>query len=251
MPIYLWAPLIKGGEEMKKVEYEGFRCPEYVPAECCPERIDQPCFSSPNTCLPQERLEELEAQIMKINQILLDLSLSNEREPNEIFQRAFDGLIGQEVKVVIDCPQKKNPDKRVKRQGKVFLVGFDFVVLRNSKNREVIVPFEKIKKIKLRGRYAVPDDQEALIDIEPCLRRRLTFNFGETVSSSPELIQLFFRLRLKIYLLLLVNKRIKVRLEDQSMKGIFSNVNDETLTICIDDEKREIPIDNIFFLVVL
>ncbi|AXI10090.1 hypothetical protein CV093_15555 [Oceanobacillus sp. 143] len=244
---------------MEKVECE--RCPEFVPAgapddfcipeECCPERIDQPRFPSPTSCLPQEQLEELEVNISEANQILLDLGLSNEREPNEIFQRAFDGLVGQRVAVKIDCPLLSNPDKIVTRRGRVFLVGFDFVVLRNKANREVIIPFEKIQKIRLSGRFAEPIEEEALDDIEPCFRRRLTFNFGETVASSPELIQIFFRLRLRIYLLLLVNQRIRVRLENKFMRGTLFDVHEETITLRVGKKEREIPINNICYFVVL
>jgi hypothetical protein len=71
------------------------------------------------------------------------------------------------------------------------------------------------------------------------------------VSSSPELIQIFFRLRLKIYLLLLVNKRLKVRLEDEIMYGDLMDLNEETITLSVGNKKRIIPLDTICFFVVL
>lgn len=261
---------------------EGFNCPEFVPAdepddfcipeECCPPRLNQPKYPSPNSCLPEEQLEDLEARIRQANQLLLDLGLSGEREPNEIFQSAFDGLVGQRVRVEIECsakeaetngigieseasegePEEKEveSEEKIVKSGRVMLVGFDFVVLRSRKGREIIIPFEVIQKIKFCGRYAEPGDEPRLNDIDPCFRRRLTFYFGETVSSSPELIQIFFRLRLRIYLMLLVDKRVKVVLEGKKMKGTLFDVHRETITLKLK-KKREIPLNNICYLVVL
>ncbi len=242
-----------------------FNCPEFVPAdapddfcipeECCPPRIKTPKFPSPNSCLPEEQLEELEARIRQANQLLLDLGLSGERTPDEIFQRAFDGLVGQEVRVELNCPVSEEVTRNIVKRGRVMLVGFDFVVLRNKNGKEIIIPFEKINKIKLNGRFAEPNDEAELNDIEPCFRRRLTFRFGETVSSSPELIQIFFRLRLRIYLMLLVNKKLKVRLEGEKVKGILFDVHRESLTLKVKRKKKkikmEIPLNNICYLVVL
>ncbi|MFT4412451.1 hypothetical protein ACLM5H_01200 [Fredinandcohnia humi] len=239
-----------------------FRCPEFVPVnapddfcipeDCCPRRKKEPKFPSPNSCLPLDELEELEERIALANQLLLNLALSEQREPNEIFQRAFDGLVGQEVSIEIDCPLAKNPEKNTIRAGRVFLVGFDFVVIRNRNDREVIIPFEKIKLINLdKGRFAEPIDEPQLLDIEPCLRRAITFNFGEKVASSPELIQIFFRLRLTIYILVLVSKKVKVNIDGESMVGNISEVHEESLTIKIKENNREIPLDNICFITVL
>ncbi|MBE4909417.1 hypothetical protein IMZ08_15300 [Bacillus luteolus] len=246
---------------------EGFNCPEFVPAdapddfcipeECCPPRIKQPMFPAPTSCLPEEQQEELEARIKQANQLLLDLGLSGERTPDEIFQRAFDGLVGQKVRVEINCPVSEEVDRNIIKRGRVMLVGFDFVVLRNKNGKEIIIPFEVVNTIKLNGRFAEPNEESELTEIDPCFRRRLTFRFGETVSSSPELIQIFFRLRLKIYLMLLVNKRLKVRLEGEKIKGTLFDVHRETLTLKIKKKKKkkkkkmEIPLNNICYLVVL
>ncbi|QOR67623.1 hypothetical protein IM538_05640 [Cytobacillus suaedae] len=245
---------------------EGFNCPEFVPAdapddfcipeECCPPRIQQPKFPSPNSCLPEERLEELEAKIRQANQVLLDLGLSEERTPDEIYQRAFDGLIGQKVLVEINCPVSEEVQRNIIKCGIVTLVGFDFVVLRNKNEKEIIIPFGVINKIKLKGRFAEPNEENSLNEIDPCFRRRLTFRFGETVSSSPELIQLFFRLRLKIYLMLLVNKRLMVRIEGKKIRGTLFDVHRETLTLKKKikvkkkkkNKKMEIPQNNICYL---
>ncbi|MEH7238319.1 hypothetical protein [Bacillus sp. JJ1562] len=246
----------------KKNECVDFRCPEFVPAnapddfcipeDCCPRRKKQPKFPSPNSCLPLDELEELEARIALANNFLLDLALSEQREPNEIFQRAFDGLVGQKVSIEIDYPLEQNSEKNTIRTGRVFLVGFDFVVIRNRNDREVIIQFEKIKLIKLnKGRFAEPIDKPQLLDIEPCLRRGITFNFGEKVASSPELIQIFFRLRFTIYILVLVGKKVEIDIDGESMVGVISEFHEESLTINMKDNHREIPLNNICFITVL
>lgn len=258
-------PIMKGGEyKMKKNKRQtNFHCPDCVPAnapddfcipeECCPDQIDQPKIPSPNSCLPLDELDKLRARARETNQLLLDLALSHQREPREIFQRAFDGLVGLNIKVEIDCPLVDIPEKNIDRTGKVSLVGFDFVVLRkrNRNKSEVIIPFDRIIKIKSeKGRFAEPSHEPELIDIEPCLRRALTFNFGEKVASSPELIQIFFRLRLNIYLLLLVGKKVKVSLAGKNIEGTIVEVNKESITLKMKKRIKEIPINNVCFITV-
>ncbi|MBM7659722.1 ribosome maturation factor RimP [Bacillus mesophilus] len=231
-----------------------FRCPEFVPAnapddfcipeECCPDKIPQPKFPSPNSCLSEEELEEVEANLEEVNNLLLDLGLSGEREPNEIFKEAFDGLVGQQVIVKLNCPSLIREGKNMSVKGRVYLVGQDFVLLKRKKS-DVLVRFKQVLLIKLKNRYAEPESEARLNDIDPCFRRRLTFNFGEVVSSSPELIQLFFRLNLKIYLMLLIGETVKVSLDGRKMKGKICEVHDESFTIKMKKKEREIPMNNV------
>ncbi|WP_456275835.1 hypothetical protein [Bacillus sp. AK128] len=237
-----------------------FRCPEFVPAnapddfcipeECCPEQIPQPKYPSPNSCLPEEELEEVEANIEAVNELLLNLGLSGEREPNEIFKEAFDGLVGQQVIVKLICPSLIRDGKNMSIKGRVYLVGQDFVLLKRKKS-DVLVRFEQVLLIKLKNRFAEPESEARLSDIDPCFRRSLTYNFGEVVSSSPELIQLFFRLNLKIYLMLLIGEKVKVSLDGRKMKGKVCEVHDESFTIKMKSKEREIPINNVCKIAVL
>ena len=80
-----------------------------IPESCCPERIKADQLPSPNSCLPEDELRELEAKIDAANELLLDLALSNER-PEEARRKSFEGLIGQIVRVEIDCSERSgNP----------------------------------------------------------------------------------------------------------------------------------------------
>ena len=85
-------------------------------------------------------------------------------------------------------------------EGRVTLAGFNFVVLQEEEIISIL-PYSQIETIKPNGRFAEPYPEPELSEIDPCLRRDLTFHFGEVVSSSPELIHLFFRIHLDVYLL--------------------------------------------------
>ncbi|MBY0095886.1 hypothetical protein [Mesobacillus maritimus] len=276
-----------------------------IPRECCPERILTPLYPSPNSCLPHEELEELEARIEEGNRLLLDLGLSDRgngfdddfAELNEEARmRAFDSLVGQIVRVKIECeaeeeveeenevvgstPGGSNTIKKViakrrvgrlsrkkkkvlkeslkrtrvpantrqtKRtvEGRVHLVGRNFVLLKST-DKEIFIPLLKVCSIYLKNRFARPANEADLLCIDPCFRRALTFRFGETVASSPELIQLFYRIPLNIYLLLLEGKRIRVRLADTIVVGTLIKVEKEQIRLSLkNDKERTISLNQI------
>ncbi|MFA1818901.1 hypothetical protein ACDX78_01640 [Virgibacillus oceani] len=238
------------------------RCPEFTPAGtsndfcipdyCCPDKIEQPQLTSPTSCMPQEQLEELEENIAQVNQILLDLALSGKRDNNQIFQRAFDALVGKKVTIIINCPRLDGGRGSIERIGRVSLVGFDFVAIRDKEKQMIIIPFQKVHKIKLSGSYAeiVNENEEELENIDPCLRRKITFQFGKIVSSSPVLIQNFFRLRLVNYLLLLVDKKVGIRFEDEFINDHINHVNRENVSFCSNKNKSDNLINSICYIVV-
>jgi hypothetical protein len=284
-----------------------------IPEECCPERIPTPLYPSPNSCLPHEELEELEARIEEANRLLLDLGLSERGNGfdddfvelnEEARMRAFDGLVGQIVKVKIDCEaeaeadaeeQEQGPEvvgstttgsrrvKRVKAKrragfysrkkkkvlrgslkrtkvqakleqtkrtvvGRVHLVGRNFVLLKNEE-KQIFIPLLKVCSVILENRFATPVNEEDLLCIDPCFRRALTFQFGETVAASPELIQLFYRIPLNIYLLLLEGKRVRVRLADRLVVGTLVKVEKEQIRLCLkNDKERTVSLNQICFI---
>lgn len=207
-----------------------------IPDRCCPNRFPSPKFPSPTGCLPQEDLERVEEEIRAANELLLDLALAENRSPEETFQKVFDGLVGLQAEV------KTQTNKIV--EGQVTIVGFNFVVLKEKK-LETIVPLEEITIVKPCGRLAEPQHESQLRAIDPCFRRDLTFHFGEVVASSPELIQLFFKMRLAIYLLLLEAKRICVHVEDKAVEGLLTNVDKEAITLKVKEAYKIIPINKI------
>ncbi|UPG62839.1 hypothetical protein [Metabacillus endolithicus] len=103
-------------------ENREFCCPEVVPPgapddfcipeECCPDQIPTPKYPSATTCLPEEVQRELEERIAVVNRLLLDLALSGE-QPEEARRAAFDGLMGQFIKVKLTCEEKLLTKKRL------------------------------------------------------------------------------------------------------------------------------------------
>ncbi|MDQ0218905.1 hypothetical protein ELQ35_10485 [Peribacillus cavernae] len=247
----------------KKQVRETFRCPEIVPPDApddfcipefrCPERIETFKFPSPTSCLPPEETEELEARIDAANELLLDLGLSARREDEErreeARREAFEGLIGQNVEVELDCPNENNPEKNRVVKGRVHFAGEDFVILRRNE-KQVLIPLLKICSIDLQNRFAEPEENQQLIDIDPCLRRAITFNFGEVVSQSPQLIEIFFGLRLGVFLLTFLDQRIKAVLEDEVIAGKLVEATQDSLTVCQNGGNHEIPIDDVCFLAI-
>ncbi len=199
---------------------------------CCPPNMLSPTYPSPTSCLPIEKLKDVEDEIAAANELLLDLAL-NERSSQEIYRNAFRGLEGLYVEVTLNTNNKV--------EGHVQIAGFDFVVLLNEK-QEVIIPYSVIDEVKLCGRYAVPIHEASLRDVDPCFRREVAYHFGEVVSSSPELLHLFFGMRLPIYLLSLEAKRIELTFDGIELKGFVTDVNKDSIVLKIEKELRIIPL---------
>jgi hypothetical protein len=272
---------------IRNFKTSGFRCPPVVPPdaldefcipeECCPDRLETFKFPSPNSCLPEEVLEALELRIEAANEFLLDLALSNKRDKNEVFQNAFEKLLGREVKVFLECPiieqaavkcgadqgneeekaaETKAEEEREMEQieenavtGFVHLAGKDFSILKNN-GTFILIPHQQICEIELQNRFAVPLVPPSLNNIDPCLRRCLTFRFGEVVASSPTFIQIFFGLDLRVFLHLFIDKEIKLILENGTIEGKIFDVDGETLIICENDNNKMIPLEDICIIVI-
>lgn len=207
--------------------------------ECCPKRFASPQFPSPTDCLPPGVLEEVREQIIDTNELLLDLALADERPLAETFQKIFDGLVDLRVEITNQL------DETI--EGRVTLVGYDFVALRKKKVVSIL-PYSQIEMIKPYGRFAEPYPDSELNEIDSCFRRDLTFHFGEVVSSSPELIHLFFRIRLNIYLLMFNDKRIKVKVDGSTIEGLLTDVNKEEIVLEVKGERHIILIDKILLI---
>lgn len=208
----------------------------YIPVQCCPDRYPSPNLPSPTSCLPKEDLERVLEKIRAANELLLDLALGEERLPDETYQKVFDGLIGLRVEITALSGETC--------EGKVSLSGYDFVVLRNEE-KVFIYPYSQIDIVKPFGRFADPYDDPELREIDPCFRRELTFNFGDVVSSSPELIHLFFRMRLNIYLLVYEEKHIQVQIDGQTIEGQMKKVDKESISLEVAEQLTTISIDKI------
>lgn len=228
----------------------------FIPEDCCPEQRDEKSFPSPST----ELTEELALKIENANRLLLSLALDLIREDEDVdgdsgpgedvrrqgMRAAFDGLIGQEVCLQLECAEEENGEAETDEEaaedrekhvtGRVLLSGRDFALLHHKKDK-IAVPYENIRKIKLSNRFAEAFHERTLDDIDPEFRRCLTFRFGEVVAGSPELIHTFFGLTLQNFLLKAVDHKIKVIFNDKVLEGILDCLDTESITICKKDKE--------------
>lgn len=201
-----------------------------IPEACCPERLPSPKLPSPTDCLPPNKLEQVLEEIEAANELLLDIALDSDRPINETYQKVFDGLIGIRVEITNGLGESV--------EGKVTLSGLEFVSL-EEEGTTWLYPYSQIETIKPYGRYAEPFNDPELSQIDPCFRRELTFHFGDVVSSSPELLQLFFRIPLDVYLLLFKGKHVQVKMMESASEGILADVYKDSITL---DEQGETTI---------
>lgn len=193
-----------------------------IPEACCPERFPSPKLPSPTDCLPPNELEKVLEEIEAANELLLDVALDSDRPINETYQKVFDGLTGLRVEITNGIGETV--------EGKVTLSGLDFVSLEEEETTW-FYPYSQIETIKPYGRFAEPFPDPELSLIDPCFRRDLTFHFGDVVSSSPELLQLFFRIPLDVYLLLFKEKHIQVKMNELTSEGILTDVYKDSITL--------------------
>ncbi len=243
-------------------ECDEFRCPPFLPAdakddfcipeECCPEQIPTPKFPSPNSCLPQEELEDLERRIAAANELLLSLALSRrdpgaeraEVDERERLRGAFEGIKGQLVAVEV---AKADGGRRVLVQGVVCLVGRDFVLLEDDRFLKVILP-EDVCSIKHHSETCEHENRPELIDIDPCLRRAITLDFGATVAQSPELIQIFFGIDLRMFLRFQLGKLVRLKTRRSGYLGRLEEVCENELIFQKARRKRTFAIEDITLL---
>jgi len=207
-----------------------------IPEACCPERFPSPKLPSPTDCLPPNELEKVLEEIEAANELLLDLALDSKRSINETYQKVFDGLIGIRVEITNGLGESV--------EGKVTLSGLEFVSL-EEEEITWLYPYSQIETIKPYGRYAEPFHDPELSLIDPCFRRDLTFHFGDVVSSSPKLLQLFFRIPLDVYLLLFKEKHVQVKMIDSTIEGTLGDVYKDSITLNQQDETTIIQMEKI------
>ncbi|OCA90515.1 hypothetical protein A8F94_01110 [Bacillus sp. FJAT-27225] len=239
-----------------------------IPDCCCPERIPTTLYPSPTSCLTSEETEELEESIRLANRLLLDLGLSGKLD-EEGRRRALDGLEGHYVRITVNCDEAEseainedilldgngtssstnqaenelNGERLNEKQGtvmlegKVNLVGFNFVSLLHD-GKETIIRLLAISSITATNQTAHVSREPAFIDSDPCFKRELTFHFGEVVSASPELIQIFYRLPLKLYLLLFEGEMITVHSNGELLSGVVCGIEDGMLVLKQTEEKE-------------
>ncbi|WP_042224243.1 hypothetical protein [Oceanobacillus manasiensis] len=238
-----------------------FNCPEVVPANAeddfclpkdCPERLPQKKFPSANTAFPPKEFEEIRECIERANELLLALAVGGDDdeageeadEPNErALQQSLRTLRKLFVTVHFNCKGKKE-----EISGCFIDAGLDFIIIENANTGNIsIIPTTRVLSIQYDKKEEATTQQleQELLTINPCLRRKLTFHFGETVTRSPFLVNLFFGLNLSMFLESYVGYYcyVKTDIDKYELDGTLEMVKENFMSISKYGEKYGIDYD--------
>lgn len=133
-------------------------------------------------------------------------------------------------------------------EGFVQLVGSDFVQLKKN-GKTFIIPFNKICLVLSKKRYQSAISNPPLAEIDSCFRRDLTFKFGETVAENPELVQIFFRNRLSMYLKTFADEKVSIFTNSVKETGLLKSCeNGSVHLVKKDGHGKEVPLTSFCYL---
>lgn len=177
----------------------------------------------------KEQLPESEAEnepIELVEQFEIELKTpSQKRKKKRLLKK-----INNKKNLLIKRKRKLRKKNKSIIEGKVQLVGRDFVQLM-EKGQKILIPFSKVFVTLTKKQFQPAVHEPSLINIDPCFRREITFNFGETVANDPELVQLFFRIKLSMYLKTSVGERILVKTDSERLQGIVKSIDSKNIII--------------------
>lgn len=228
--------------------------------DTCPERIIQPQFPSATSSFPPEQLAEIDACIEEANELLLTLGLQQEAEEvgeEDVLLQNLNKLKGQMVEVTISCREEdielegmltcENHNEKV--YGKFIYNGIDFIILYTMDDETVWIPFTKIRWMIQKEQEEVFNENQPLLNIDPCLRREITFNFGQIVPKSPFLLKLFFPLQLSFLLKSFIDCNLRVKtFDNKEIRGTLVKVTERSLLIETPRKKQGVDFEKICYI---
>lgn len=233
-------------------------------------------FASPNSRLPQDELDRLQACIEMANDLLRSLGSEPDAENRRQLQLYFMELKGASVKAEIACKVREQEEENVvqarrrkldelneetetirqgmkvkviEKCGKVATAGRDFIQI-NPVGSAIFIRYDRLISLE-RDECVIPERQPEFLDADQQTRRELAFNFGEFVKKEPSLVNLFFGIPLFKQLKEFIGKDIQVKIDKYILSGTLICVDEETIHIQCKDQEREIDLREICFLEVL
>ncbi|MDM5154658.1 hypothetical protein QUF88_12690 [Bacillus sp. DX1.1] len=189
-----------------------------------------PSFPSPNSSLPQDKLDQLHACIEEANNLLHVISNPRDAEITRALQLFLLTLRGLEAQAIVACDTTKE-----KLFGTLTNAGKDFIELTNEEEGRLLIPYLQLCLLK-RNHNQKPSLQSFPFNFTPPLRLDLILHFGKTVAANPILINTFFGISLALYLQGFIGKKITIRLQDEEepIQGILISVQEDD----VDDDLR-------------
>lgn len=214
-------------------------------------------FSSPNSPLSQEELEELQVCITIVNDLLLSLASESDPENRRQLQLHFLNMKGEAVKAYILCNEMTNEeygtldnDKKQYKIGRLADAGRDFVQI-NQVGAAVFILYNQLLSIVREESCEETCAKCELTSIDSETRRELAFNFGEFVSKNPNFLNIFFGIPLYLKLKQFLGKDVKVKTYEEFYSGALVHSNEGTIRIKNKDGDQNINIEEICYLEVL
>ena len=230
----------------------------------CPKKIPTPVFSSPNSALSEEQLNELQLCIEEANNLLRSLGSQSDPENTRQLQLHLLKLQGVQVTATIKCMLEKETEvitmsenrrkttKTVKKQliEKVvekdgFLVneGRGFIQL-NTTCGHIFILYEKLVSISHINKF---HEQEPYVK-ELIKNKEIVLNFGNFVSKRPKLINLFFGIPLYLQLQNFIGKDIQVKTDMQMVSGNLVSVDENNIQIKNLRRVKQVNINDTCFI---
>ncbi|MCO7175203.1 hypothetical protein ACFP7A_05465 [Sporolactobacillus kofuensis] len=211
------------------------------PDHACPENIPTPRYRSPNSPLSHSKLDKLQKCIEIGNDLLR--SLGNRRDPNHQRQLQIHLLDMRTtcIRVKIHCREKQ-----IKEKGVLVAVGKNFITL-HTKRKKTVIPFSKIDSLQHeKCAKACANHQELMRSSRP-FKRDLVLHFGEIVSNTSELGNLFFGIPLHVMLVSLFGNKVSMRVENRYdvVSGYICGADEQCLQIRVGKEIEQIPLSKI------
>lgn len=238
----------------------------------CPKQKKTPKFASPNSRLPKNELDRLQACIDIANDILRSLGSEPDPENRRQLQLYFMELKGISIKAEIACISRKQEEdfvqaqlqeinqlgdqkelageamqvKVIEKLGKVATAGRDFIQI-NPVGSAIFIFYSHLISIK-RDACDVPERQPEFLDADRQTRRELAFNFGEYVKKNPDFVNLFFGIPLSKKLKEFIGKDIQVRINKAVLSGTLIRSEEENILIQCRNEEIEVDLREVCFV---
>ncbi|MBM6618204.1 hypothetical protein [Bacillus suaedaesalsae] len=217
-------------------------------SSCC-EQGNQPTFPSENSTFSPEALAEIKECIEQANELLLSIGLDNEEDEINLrsFQLSMRKIKGQFITISVTCNEES-----LKVKGVLSEVGLDFIILETNVENLLLIQTERLVFIEHHddSNQNSCSDQE-LLCIDDELRRNLMLCFSEVVSRSPYLLNLFFGLKLNLYLESFLGSVIYVKSDNEKseIEGTLTKVDNRKIELKNNDnEKQGIDFDELCYI---
>jgi hypothetical protein len=138
----------------------------------------------------------------------------------------------------------KSGDETIHTLGKVSAIGRDFVMVTNL-NERIWLPYDSIESANIPTGIPNFSNSHQYFIYDNDLRRKLLYNFGETVSKRDALIQQFYEESLATNLQSWGKTWVKIRTDKETIFGKIQNVTQQKLLIFLLNEKIEIELKHI------